>query len=148
MATITQVMATPPAIGGTTPAAGAFTTLSNSGLHTATGGVAFAITTHSASEAATAATMYGNNHLVVGAYTVTLPAAVLGMSAKFRATTAAVMTLDCQAADSFVLGGTTLTAGNKIATDGSLGVEFEVICLVANRWTVRNITGTVIDGGA
>ena len=106
------------------------------------------VVTHSASENVTAISMYGSEHIVIGAYTETLPAAVVGMWAPFRATTAAVMTLDCQAADSFILGGTTLTAGNKIATDGSLGVEFEVICLVANRWTVRNITGTVIDGGA
>lgn len=139
---------TPPAIGGTTPGAGAFTTLLNTGIHTATGGIAFAITTHSASENVTAASMYGNEHLVTGAYTETLPATVLGMHAPFRATTATIMSIDCQVADAFVLGGVVLAAGNKITTDGSAGVEFEVICLVANRWTVRNITGVVIDGGA
>ena len=111
-------------------------------------GTAPTITTHSATEAVTAATLYGGEHLITGAYTVTLPAAVLGMGAPFRCTTAAVASIDCNAADAFVLGGTALTAGNKITSDGTAGAELELICLVANRWSVRNVTGVWIDGGA
>ena len=135
-------------IGATTPSTGAFTTLSNSGIQTAAGGVKYSITTHSATEAVTAATLYGNDHLITGAYTITLPAAVLGMSAKVRCTTAAIGSIDSTAPDAFVLGGTALTAGNKITSDGTAGAELELICLVANRWSVRNVTGVWIDGGA
>ena len=140
--------AVPGPIGGTTPNTGAFTTLSNSGIQTATGGVAFAITTHSATEAATAASMYGNHHIITGAYTVTLPTAVLGMSATFEATTAAIFSIDCQGTDLLKLGGVELAAGNKITSDGSAGVKCEVVCKVATKWSVQNIEGIIIDGGA
>jgi hypothetical protein len=39
---LTTALTAPPAIGGTTPAAGAFTTLTSSGLHTASGGISVA----------------------------------------------------------------------------------------------------------
>ena len=141
-------LATPPPIGSTTPNTGAFTTLSNSGIQTATGGVDMTITTHSATEAVAAATMHGNDHIITGAYTVTLPAAVLKMRATFRCTTAAIASIDSTAPDAFVLGGTALTAGNKITSDGVAGSEVELVCLTANQWTVRNVTGLFIDGGA
>lgn len=106
------------------------------------------VTTHAASENVTAASMYGNYHRITGAYTVTLPAAVVGMHASFRATSAAIFSIDCQGADSFSLGGTTLAAGNKITSDGNSGARVELSCDVANLWVVKNITGVVIDGGA
>ena len=115
------------------------------------GPVAFAnklVVTHSGSEAATADQMYGSEHIVTGAYTVTLPAAVVGMSAKFTATTAAVMTLDSNASDQFILGGTALTAGYSIDSDGSAYAMCEVVCLTANKWVVRNTNVVWIDGGA
>ena len=115
-----------------------------------TGPIAFAnklIVTHSGSEAATADQMYGSEHIVTGAYTVTLPAATIGMSAKFTATTAAVMTLDSNAADQFILGGTALTAGYSIDSDGSAYATCEVVCLTANKWIVRNTNVVFIDGG-
>lgn len=105
-------------------------------------------TSHAATEAATAATMYGNFHNVTGAYTVTLPSAVVGMSATFNATTAATYSLDCQSADHFVLAGTALTAGNKITSSGFAGDQVEVICTAANTWTVKHISGVFIDGGS
>lgn len=115
------------------------------------GPVAFAnklIVTHSGAEAATADQMYGSEHIVTGAYTITLPAAALGMSAVFTATTAAVLTLDSNAADQFILGGTALTAGYSIDSDGSAYAMCEVVCLTANKWIVRNTNCVFIDGGA
>ena len=64
------------------------------------------IYTHAGAEAASAVSMYGGWHNVTGAYTITLPAAVIGMSGTFTATTGAVMTLDCNGADHFDLSGT------------------------------------------
>lgn len=108
---------------------------------------AIGITTHSATEAATSATMYGDTHRVTGAYTITLPAAVVGMNATYRATTAAVLTLDEDAADSFVLNGAAGTAGNKIASSGVAGESVYVECTIANQWDVYPL-GVWADGGA
>jgi len=106
------------------------------------------VVTHSATEAVLAADMYGADHLVIGAYTDTLPAAVIGMHARFMATTAAVFSLDSNAADQFRLGGSLLTAGYKISSDGALGAECEVVCRAANIWEVINTNCVFIDGGA
>lgn len=107
-----------------------------------------AITTHSGSENVTAVSMYGNWHNITGAYTATLPAAVVGMSGTFNATTAAVFSVDCQAADHFVLAGTSLTNGNKITSDGYAGSQVEVVCTEANTWRIRHVAGIMVDGGA
>lgn len=115
------------------------------------GPVAFAqalIVSHSASENVNAYDMYGSEHLITGAYTVTLPAAVVGMKATFTATTAAVFSVDCNGADQFILAGTALTAGNKITSPGTAYDSCEVICLTANKWTVRKTNAVFVDGGA
>jgi hypothetical protein len=70
------------------------------------------------------------------------------MSGTFNATTAAVFSLDCQAADKFILAGITLGVGNKVSTDGFAGSQVEVVCTAANTWTVKRTVGLVIDGGA
>jgi hypothetical protein len=92
--------------------------------------------------------MYGNTHLVTGAYVVTLPAAVVGMSAIFQATTAAVFSVDVQAADSIVLAGIALTAGNKASSDGFAGSFIKVTCTSANTWRVTDVGGLFVDGGS
>jgi hypothetical protein len=116
-----------------------------------TGPVAFAmgiVTSHGATETATADTLYGNTHLVTGAYTVTLPAVSVGMKGRFLATTAATFSVDCNAADHFVLGGTALTAGNKVTSDGSAGAFFEWEVTAANTITITFSNVTFTDGGA
>ena len=106
------------------------------------------IVTHSATEATTADKMRGQDHIITGAYTVTLPAAVVGMQATFISTTAAVFSLDSNGADQFILAGTALTAGYKITSDGTAGVVVTVKCLQANKWYVTYTNSTMIDGGA
>ena len=116
-----------------------------------TGPVAFAnklIVTHSGSEAITTDQMYGTEHILTGVGTLTLPALALGMNAVFTATTAAVMTLDSNGADQFILGGTALTAGYSIDSDGSAYATCEVVCLQANKGIVRNTNVVFVDGGA
>ncbi len=119
----------------------------SSGEITVTNGIIINVTSHGTSEAATTATMYGNTHRVTGAYVVTLPAAVVGMSANFRATTAAVMTLDSNASGAFVLNGVALTNGNKIVSSGVAGESVYVECTIANKWDVYP-AGAFSDGGA
>jgi hypothetical protein len=106
------------------------------------------IVTHSATEATTADKLRAQEHLVTGAYTITLPAMSIGMSARFMATTAAVLTLDCTSPNYFVLAGTALTAGNKIQTSGAAGAAFEIVCLETNKLYVINANDVLIDGGA
>jgi hypothetical protein len=142
-------LASPTAIGGTTPNTGKFTTLEATGLTTVTGGLKRATpVTHATTEAATAATLYGTTHLVSGAYTVTLPAVAIGMHGRFYATTAAVFSVDCNGSDHFVLSGTALTAGYKVTSDGSIGAMFEWECTAANTITIYFSNVTFIDGGA
>jgi hypothetical protein len=106
------------------------------------------IVTHSATEAVTAISLHGQWHNITGAYTVTLPAAVLGMSGKFYATTAAVFSVDSNAADHFDYRGTALSAGYKLTSDGFAGTFVEITCDRANTWTVTNTSGLLVDGGA
>jgi hypothetical protein len=106
------------------------------------------ITTHSTTEAVSAITLYGNTHLVTAAATPTPVAGVIRMRSTFIATTGAVFSIDCNAADHFVLGGTALTAGNKITSDGFAGSFVTITFTAANTWTVTNTGGLFIDGGA
>lgn len=106
------------------------------------------IVSHAASESATADTLYGDMHLVTGAYTVTLPATSVGMSGTFCSTTAAVFSIDLTGSDAWTLAGTALTAANKITSSGMAGdcVYFTVTAtnVIRTIWTV----GVFIDGGA
>jgi len=116
-----------------------------------TGAVNIPVTTtsHSATEAVTAATMYGNVHKITGAYTVTLPAAVVGMSGTFRASTAAAFSVDTNAADHFeTYDGTVLDAGDKLTSSGVKNEWIDIYCESANTWIVRRQGGVIIDGGA
>lgn len=127
-------LASPPTIGETTPGA-VYSVLQ--------------ITSHSATEAVTAATMYGNVHKITGAYTVTLPAAVVGMSGTFRASIAAVFSVDTNASDHFeTYDGTVLDAGDKLTSSGVKNEWLDIYCESANTWIVRRQGGVFIDGGA
>jgi hypothetical protein len=100
------------------------------------------ITSHDETEGATAATMYGNVHKITGAYTVTLPAAVVGMSGIFRATTAAEFSLDCDGSDHFeAFDGTVGGAGKKLTSSGAKNEWLSVYCEVANTWIVIGQNG-------
>lgn len=111
-------------------------------------GNAKSVVTHSGSEAITAAQMYGSEHILTAVGTLTLPALAVGMNAVFTATTAAVMTIDSNGADQLILGGTALTAGYSIDSDGSAYASCEIVCLQANKGIVRNTNCVFIDGGA
>jgi hypothetical protein len=104
--------------------------------------------THSTTEAAISATLNGQMHLITGAYTITLPVMIVGQSATFVATTAAIFSLDSTSPDQFVLAGVSLTAGNKITSDGSAGATVTVYCTETNKIRVLWTNSTFIDGGA
>ena len=112
------------------------------------GPINITITTHAGTEAVDATTMYGNLHRITGAFTVTVPAAVVGMSATFRATTAVAFSVDCNGADHFELfDGTALTAGHKITSGGTKNEFVTVVCESANTWIIVGINGVFTDGG-
>ncbi len=92
--------------------------------------------------------MKGHTHRVTGAYTLSLPTAAVGYSAFFFATTAAVFSIDVlTATDIIVLDGTSLTAGYKATSDGTInaGIYFE--CTVAGYYHAYSILGVFSDGG-
>lgn len=103
--------------------------------------------THAATEAS-GANLYGHTHLVTGAYTVTLPAVSVGMHGRFYATTAALFSVDCNAADHFVLAGVALTNGNKVSSDASVGAFFEWECTAEHTITIFFSNVNFVDGGA
>lgn len=116
------------------------------------GPIAFAnkvVYSHSATEAVTVEQMFGGEHLVTGAYVLSLPTAAVGYHGRFQATTAAVFSLDLTTGtDVIVLNGTALAAGNKATSDGTIYNEMEVVCRVAGTYIVRSLQGLAIDGGA
>ncbi len=93
--------------------------------------------------------MRGQTHVVTGAYTLSLPTAVVGYNATFYASTAAAYSIDVvTGTDVIVLNGTALTAGYKATSDGTINAEVFVECRVAGKYTITAITGLFIDGGA
>ncbi|HAR40193.1 MAG TPA: hypothetical protein DCR68_02310 [Coprothermobacter sp.] len=143
-ANLTAKMAAPGAIGGTTAAAGKFTTGNFSGQVDAP----VTTTSHRATEVATAATMYGNVHKITGAYVVTLPAAVVGMSGTFRASTAAAFSVDCNGSDHFeMFDGTVMSAGEKLTSSGTKNEFVTIYCESANTWIVIGQNGAFTNGG-
>ena len=129
----------PGPIGGTTPAAGTFTDLLGNVV----------VITDSATGNVSAAQMKGQTHVVTGAYTLSLPTAAIGYKAKFKASTAAVYSIDLvTGTDVIVLNGTALTAGYKATSDGTIYNEVLVECRVAGTYDVQSQMGLAIDGGA
>jgi hypothetical protein len=107
------------------------------------------VTTHSATENVTAVTMGGNLHVVTGAYVLSLPTAAVGYRARFKASTAAVYSLDVvTGSDVIILNGTALTAGNKATSDGTIYNTMEVCCFIANKYDIISLIGLAVDGGA
>jgi len=127
------------AIGGTTPAAGTFTTFKAD----------ITIITHSATENVTAVSMKGFVHVIDGAYVVTLPAAVVGMSGVFRASTAAEFSVKAGGSDHFeMFDGTVISDADKITSGGTKNEFLQIYCESANTWIVIAQNGPMTDGGA
>jgi hypothetical protein len=116
-----------------------------------TGPVAFAqlkVVSHSATENALASQMYGHNHIVTGAYTISIPTATVGYHVGFMASTAAVFSVDVvTGTDAFYLNGTLLTAGNKITSDGTIRATVEIKCVLAGFYEAWS-NSLFVDGGA
>lgn len=130
---ITARLAAPGEIGGITP-----NTVNNK----------ISFVSHAATEAANAADMYGKAHQITGAYTVTLPSAVVGMHAIFRATTAAAFSLDCNGSDHFEMyDGTVMSAGEKQTSGGTKNEWIYVVCEAANTWITYGVNGAFTNGG-
>ena len=126
-------------IGATTPAAGTFTDLAGT----------VPVITDSATGNVTAAQMKGQTHVVTGAYTLSLPTAVVGYRGRFVASTAAVFSIDVVTGTNvIILNGTALTAGYKATTDGTINAEVYVECRVAGKYHIISIIGLAVDGGA
>lgn len=118
-------------------------------LNKSTFGIVENITSHSATEAVTASTMYGNIHKITGAYTLTLPAAVVGMSGLFRATTAAIFSIKAGVSCHFeMIDGTVLDNGDKQTSGGTKNAWLHIHCEVANVWITSGQHGTMEDTGA
>jgi hypothetical protein len=106
------------------------------------------VATDSSTSNITADKMRGQRHYVTGAYTLSLPTAAIGYSAKFIASTAAVFSIDVvTGTDAFYLNGVLLTAGNKCTSDGTIRATIEVECYVAGFYEAWSNT-VFIDGGA
>ena len=107
------------------------------------------IVTHSATENVTAATMKGSVHKITGAYVVTLPAAVVGMSGVFRASTAAEFSVKAGGSDHFeMFDGTVISDADKITSGGTKNEFLQIYCESANTWIVIAQNGPMTDGGA
>lgn len=118
-------------------------------LGKSTFGIVEVITSHSATEAVTAATMYGNIHKVTGAYTLTLDALVAGMSMIFRASTAAAFSVKAAATCHFeMIDGTVLDNGDKMTSGGTKNEWIQIICETANVGIVVGQNGAFSDTGA
>ena len=105
--------------------------------------------THSATEAANAADMYGRVHKITGAYVVTLPAAVVGMSGVFRASTAAEFSVKAGGSDHFeMFDGTVISDADKITSSSGKNEFVQILCESANTWIVLAQNGAFTDSGA
>ena len=134
-------------IGATTPAAGAFTTLSSTGASV----LITQFLTYAGNGSPTAAQCKNAFIFVTAAGTITLPAVaagVVGTKLVVYSTTAAAVSVDANANDRIVLSGTALDDGDKITNDSTAGSFVELYCDTTAGWRTLNIGGTWIDGGA
>jgi len=110
-------LSSPPAIGGTTPAAGTFTDLAGN----------LPDVTVDSTRAITTAEMKGQVLNVTGAYAPSLPTCADGLHCTVVSSTAAVVSVDLTTGtDILVLAGQALTAGNTITSDGTIDAEVYV----------------------
>lgn len=90
-------------------------------------------------------TMYGFI-VEIASGTVTLPAAEVGMWGCVKSTTAAVISIDVNAADTWYLDGVALSAGDKISSPGVLD---DTVCFYAsdgNSWKTVHNPDEFVDG--
>jgi hypothetical protein len=108
-----------------------------------------ATVSHSATENVTLAQVSGQTNLVTGAYVLSLPTCNTPYKGPFRATTAAVYSLDVvTGTDVIILNGTALAAGNKATSDGTINNQMSVSCEGSGVIIINSIVGVAIDGGA
>ena len=103
--------------------------------------------TVAASRAILTTEVTGHMLVVGGAYTATLPAAVVGRFFEAVALTAAAFSLDVQAGEHWDLAGTALSNGHKITSDGTKGAWCKAMCLTTGVWTLISSNSSFVDGG-
>lgn len=146
---LTDKMAAPGAIGGTTPAAISGTTGTFTG--TLSGELGVTLDTTATVDLSTASNARGamriNNDNDVIDYT--LPPAEAGLNICFYSRYAAVVTIDVDdGVDVIILDGTALTAGYAIDSPGTAGDFICLSCIDATYWITLGRSGTWVDGGA
>lgn len=144
-ANITARLAAPGAIGGTTPAAGTFTTLTG---RTRTKTISTTPVTLTEAELKNSIV-----YVTTGASVILLPTATAtmdGAACVIEAIAAVAPSIDLTTGTDIIsLGGTDLTAGNKLTFDGAAGTSILIkYDATASRWRVRVLSGVAIDGGA
>lgn len=101
---------------------------------------------HTADDALVAAELYGSIHTSVGAagtVTLALPAAVVGMNARFRVGAAQELRLDPNGTETIALPSTGVQgAAGKYLTANADGETVELCCTKAGQWSVFGFTGT------
>jgi hypothetical protein len=127
-------------IGVTTPAAGSFTTLKGNP----------AVVTVSSTRNLTADELKGQDIIITGAYTASIPAiTTTDYQATAIASTAATFCLDvATGTDLIILNGTPLTAGNKACSDGTINNMMKIRCPIAGKCFINSLIGLAVDGGA
>lgn len=89
----------------------------------------------------------GQVHRISGNYTLSFCPALVGMSASFMATSAAVFHLDPSGSEIMVLDSSALTGGSKISSAGAIYDRIYCECTVAGVWDCRTVGGIFVDGG-
>lgn len=101
---------------------------------------------HTADDTLVAAEMYGSIHTSVGAagtVVLSLPAAVVGMNAKFAVGAAQELRLDPNGTETISLPSTGVPgAAGKYLTANAIGETVELVCCSAGSWRVFGFTGT------
>ncbi len=132
-------------IGATTPASGAFTTVTATGAISGLSSVVTKTTTADVSAAEMANTLIQ----VTGAGTISLPTAAAGYAALIVSTTAAAVSVDVKTGtDVIILDGTALAAGNKASSNASDEATLYVCCFAAGTYRAYSVQGVWSDGGA
>ena len=145
--------ASPGEIGGTTPAAGTFTTL-NATTVVATGSMtgSIDIITDSDGIALTASQARGNAMIMTGAGDVDLPdtcdSATGANVLVFVRDASETVSLTVQdTSDTIIYPGLSLGANDELDSPGTAGDWVSVVCMETNKWYVVGNRGAWTDGG-